>query len=160
METWKEIEDTYYEVSNNGRVKSNSSRPCILKLRNDKYGYKRVTLHRGSVLATVLIHRLVASHHIPNPDGKPCVNHIDGDKANNYVSNLEWCTHSENTIHSIKIGTTPNREGVNNGRATLTADEVKRIRASNRSIKALSLRFKVSYGIIYRIKNNITYKEI
>ena len=49
-------------------------------------------------------HRLVAQLFIPNINGKPCINHIDGNKKNNHVNNLEWCSHKENTRHAITTG--------------------------------------------------------
>ena len=50
------------------------------------------------------IHRVIAETFIPNPNNLPCVNHKDGNKQNNRVDNLEWCTHSENTLHSFRTG--------------------------------------------------------
>ena len=66
----------------------------------EKTGYIQVSF-KGK---TYRSHRLVASTFIENPDGKPFVNHIDGDKENNHVDNLEWVTEKENTEHAIKTG--------------------------------------------------------
>lgn len=67
-------------------------------------GYLRVVLYKNGTAKQFQVHRLVAEHFIPNPLSKPCVNHKDGDKTNNSVKNLEWCTHKENTRHAIKKG--------------------------------------------------------
>ena len=76
-----------------------------LKHKLDRYGYpiiRLTTIDRKAVTRT--IHRLVASTFIPNPNNLPTVNHKDGNKENNNISNLEWCTCKENTIHGWRIG--------------------------------------------------------
>ena len=66
----------------------------------DKCGYHEIMLNGKHYR----VHRLVAEAFIPNPNNLPCVNHIDGNKQNNSIDNLEWCTYSENIIHSFKNG--------------------------------------------------------
>jgi hypothetical protein len=65
--------------------------------------YCIVKLTKNGIQKTFRVHRLVSANFIENPDNKPCVNHIDGIKKNNCYSNLEWCTHSENQIHSRRV---------------------------------------------------------
>ena len=105
QEVWKKIHPfTEYSVSNLGRVR-NDVTGTIRKLqkvgKESKSGnsYLAVVLHNKHLK----IHRLVAEAFIPNPEGKPQVNHIDGNKENNRVDNLEWCTNRENVLHSFKI---------------------------------------------------------
>lgn len=84
-------------------------KPCV-----DKYGYQKIDLHKGiNHIKRYFIHRLVAQTYIPNPENKPQVNHIDGDKQNNHVSNLEWCTASENQKHAVRTGLLIQRKGGN-----------------------------------------------
>lgn len=114
-EIWKPIYGyENYQVSNTGLVKNNSSWKVLNKNTIGKY--HGVTLCKSSQHRKMqLIHRLVAKAFIPNPDNKPQINHIDGNKLNNHVSNLEWCTASENSIHSYKLGlSTPSKNNLGN----------------------------------------------
>jgi hypothetical protein len=107
VELWKPIlingEITQYEVSDHGRVKSYITNKVLCQ-RSNRCGYFYIVICTKQKHYTKTVHRLVAKAFIPNPDNKPCVNHIDGNKQNNHVSNLEWVTAKENIQHSIKIG--------------------------------------------------------
>ena len=107
-EEWKPVKDFegIYEISNLGRLKSFKSdkNGLILKNTNSKGWYFTVVLTKKEKTLSVRIHRLVALHFIKNDCiDKKQVNHIDGNKQNNVVSNLEWVTPRENIIHSMGI---------------------------------------------------------
>ncbi len=72
-----------------------------------KNGYEQLNVSVDGKTKSFLVHRLVAIEFVPNPDGKPQVNHIDGVKLNNDWTNLEWCTPSENIKHGIDLGLIP-----------------------------------------------------
>lgn len=95
-----------YQISNLGNVKSlnynHTGRPKLLSPKNHHTGYKFVMLCKDGRKTNKTVHVLVASAFLPNTAGKPCVNHIDGDKSNNTAGNLEWVTYKENTQHAIK----------------------------------------------------------
>ena len=111
MEIWKDIVgyEGLYQVSNLGNVMSLEKYidnkkgaiqyrpPKVLKQYKNKFGYMRVYLTQNSIKKMYAVHRLVATAFISNPDNKPCVNHIDNNRANNVVDNLEWCTYKENS---------------------------------------------------------------
>ena len=100
-EIWKDVPfDSNYKVSNYGRIFSKRTNK-ILKGELTEKGYIRVALTEHK---RYLVHCIVARTFIPNPENKPQVNHIDGNKQNNYVDNLEWCTQSENMRHALKTG--------------------------------------------------------
>ena len=92
-------------MSNFGRVRTNSQRPGLLTLTKQASGYlyAMVELANGKP-KNCRVNRLVAQHFLPNPDNLPEVNHIDGNKENNHVSNLEWSNRSENMKHAIRTG--------------------------------------------------------
>lgn len=92
-----------YEVSDLGRVKRCGSAKCLKPMPNTK-GYPSVDLKDHGRRKYAVVHRLVAETFIPKPDNKPQVNHKDGDKTNNAVSNLEWCTGLENIRHAVRTG--------------------------------------------------------
>lgn len=86
-----------YAITEDGQVWSYKANK--FKKPQNINGYLSVVLYKDKHLKNYSIHRLVAETFIPNPDGKPEVNHIDEDKTNNCVDNLEWCTKSENCKH-------------------------------------------------------------
>lgn len=92
-----------------------------------KDGYRIICLIKNKKRTFFYVHRLVAETYLPKIEGKDFVNHKDGNKANNDISNLEWVTKSENCKHSFEIGTQSNK-GENHPQAILTEEKVKDIR--------------------------------
>ncbi len=90
--------------------------------------YNRVVLCNGLDKKRYSVHRLIALTFIPNPENKPQVNHIDGNKQNNHVSNLEWCTSQENNIHAYKIGLNKAKKGNDHFLFGKTAKNAKRVK--------------------------------
>lgn len=112
-EVWRDIPEYegLYQVSNYGNVKSLARNNCnvclkdrILKYSKNHQGYKQVALFKKSKQKSFKIHKLVALAFIPNPNNYPCINHIDGNKQNNCVDNLEWCTYSHNNKEAYRLG--------------------------------------------------------
>lgn len=102
-ELWKDIKDYegIYQVSTLGRVKRVKTGRILKPFKHLK-GYLLINLCKNNIAYTKTIHRLVAQTFIPNPENKPQVNHIDEDKTNNMVSNLEWVTAEENINHGTR----------------------------------------------------------
>lgn len=106
MELWKEVEglDGKILVSNQGRVKSLLRNEKLLKTQIDTKGYHRVSVTVNRFRHTLKVHREVAKAFLSNPNNLPQVNHIDGNKDNNSVENLEWVTNRENALHALSNG--------------------------------------------------------
>lgn len=118
---WKAIEgyEGYYEISDSGEVRSldrdvantrgnhvglkRHLRGAPMKL-SISLGYYVVNLRKNRTSHVVPVHILVAKTFIPNPNNMPVINHKDGNKLNNHVSNLEWVTYAENNIHALRMG--------------------------------------------------------
>lgn len=95
----------HYLVSSEGYIISKKRKNAVpLKGRLSANGYLRVYIRVDGKRKDFFIHRLVAEHFLPNPNSFTDVNHIDGDKTNNKVTNLEWCTHSHNVKHAFSKG--------------------------------------------------------
>ena len=135
-EIWKPVigYENYYEVSNFGRVRRIQT-GRILKGSTDYDGYSLVGLYLNQKVRMFRRHRLVAQAFIPNPDNKSEVNHIDGDKLNNFVGNLEWVSCQENIQHAWRTGlrdevgkkiskANKGRHGATVGRIAITNDVV------------------------------------
>ena len=111
-EIWKDIKgyEGLYQVSNLGKVKrlrfinkhTNIEKETIKSQKIRKDGYLEVVLYKDGKGKCIQVHRIVATAFIPNIENKPQVNHIDGNKKNNIVKNLEWVTRSENMRHSAR----------------------------------------------------------
>lgn len=121
FEEYKEIFPSYY-ISNFGNIKHDNN---FLKKCIHSNGYEQVNIRIGNKYVTKLIHRLVAAAFIPNPDNKPCIDHIDGNKRNNYVSNLRWVTPVENANNIItKKRSIENRKSHNEKKIVAISGEI------------------------------------
>ncbi len=165
MEIWKDIKDFegYYQISNLGNVKS-LDREMIVNGGIRKYysksitqsiekdGYLTVTLWKNSKSKSFRVHRLVAEAFIENPNNYEIVNHLDGNKQNNTVGNLEWCTIKENTNHAFRTGL--RKSGEKHRWSKLTEFQVRQIpNLLNQgfSQKYISKLYGVSYSCIKNI---------
>lgn len=175
-EVWKPVKgyEGIYEISNLGKVKSLSrikkcgwkdSKPQItkekiLKQHIDNLGYERVKLLDGSKT----VHKLLAETFLPNPDNYNEINHKDGDKLNNSLDNLQWCTRSENIKHAFEIGLKTPKKGEENNKSKLKENDVREIRklfsTGNYSKSELGRMFGVTASAVYYIIKNKTWKDV
>lgn len=175
MEEWKDIKgyEGKYQVSNLGRVKSlkrlaTNNHWIKEKILNEsgkkktRDGYLMVSL-AGK---TFRVNRLVAETFIPNPLNKLSVNHIDGDKTNNRVDNLEWVTLSENMRHAYKNKLKVSKQGSENPNAKLSKEDVIQIRkeyewqSKEHGTVALAKKYGVTNATIGHIIRRETYKNV
>lgn len=173
MEIWKDliyqgINYGYkYEISTYGNIK-NKFTGYIYSVRKLNTGYYGTTLKISSRCKRVVfrVHRAVAETFIPNPDNKPEVNHIDGNKQNNTIDNLEWVTKSENMQHAVKNNLIDFAKisGENNVNHKLTVNDVLFIRRyytprhNEFGCRALAKKFGVHHKTITQIIKNKTWK--
>lgn len=168
-EIWKDVfgYEGYYQVSNIGNIKGVDR---IIKYKSDgerlykginfkqettKDGYKRVVLMKEGVKQRYMVHRLVAQTFIENPENKPYINHIDGDKGNNVVANLEWCTNSENVLHADSIGLRDmSNHQPSNSKSILCVEKEIEFKSISKALKWLGTTNKSTSTITRAIKNN------
>ena len=159
MEIWKQVkgyEDNYI-CSSKGQVKS-IKRNKVLK-QNKSPMYYSVDLCKNGEIKRHLIHRIIAMSFHENPQNKPQVNHINGNKLDNRSENLEWVTRSENQLHSIRIGLRHTR-GENNSQSKLNSNTVLEIFNSNKTLSELALKYNVSKSTICDIKRGYSWTHI
>lgn len=172
IEVWKAIKkfDELYQVSNLGRVKSidryvKGSRDGVqfkpgveLTQKISNNGYARVHIRCGKINSYPLVHRLVAEAFLENPDNLPQINHRDGNKLNNSVDNLEWCTAQYNVRHGLRNHLIPS--GEDSHRAKLTWEKVCDIKAeyvrgsSEFGLIALAKKYGISKSMVSLIVRN------
>lgn len=166
-EVWKDISgfEGQYQVSNLGRVKSLYSKKNVPTLRklshNITTGYVMVSLmDMKQKMHLKSVHRLVAIAFMPNPMSKTDVNHINGIKTDNRLSNLEWNTRSENMFNGYKIGVIPKQIGEGNPRSKLLEVNILDIRASSLSNVELAKMYSVTSVTIKDVRKGKIWKHL
>lgn len=156
-----------YDVGADGVVYSwKSGKRAILKPRVDIDGYKTVGLYSGGKVKRVKVHRLVAEAFLYKEDGKDCVNHRDGNKWNNSIDNLEWCTRSENSKHACENGLNVYGSKQRDGRAKQRRfsveqiGEIKSLYQSGMSQRNIGKMYGCDHSVISEIVNDKIYKDI
>jgi hypothetical protein len=149
QEVWQPVRgyEGRYEVSDTGQVKGprGPRKPSF-----HSKGYVQVNLHNDGTRKWFYVHRLVATHFIPNPNHCAQVNHKDGNKTNNVVSNLEWCTASENAIHAVRLF---GLHGEKIPNAKLTSTQVRAIRTDARLYREIAADFAIGRRHVGQIKS-------
>lgn len=155
METFKQIQNfPDYQIGEFGTVKSlKNGKERLLSPTLGKEGYLQFGCFSNGVRTMFLLHRLVAIHFIPNPEGKPTVNHKDGNKLNCRKDNLEWSTSSENMQHAYDTGL---KVGTKDKNSKLSVLQVQELRVSKLSRQELAKMFSVSVSQIRRIQLNLS----
>ena len=163
-----------YEVSNLGEVKSlpKISGTCmrqekiLSKNRLSKDGYIRVALAKNGKPHEFKVHKIVAEHFVPNLQNKETVNHIDGNKLNNRIDNLEWADRHEQLIHAYKLELKKPMRGRLSCNAKLSEDDVRYIRkhykrnSTEFGTVALSKKFGVTDRVIGLVVNGKSYRNV
>jgi hypothetical protein len=138
---WKDIPgyEGLYQISRRGQVKSLGRKiidnRCRVTVRKDMikinqvdmFGYYRIQLKKDGISKNFRIHRLIALAFIPNPSNKKCINHIDANKKNNRISNLEWCTNKENIQHAFRKSLVSRARGENCANATISDTQAEQV---------------------------------
>lgn len=160
-EKWVQLPyyDGRYYISNKGRMKSRlrNGKEFILKTHKTNSGYDIVRIYYTSHKSKeIYIHRLVAQAFIPNPDNLREVNHIDGNKLNNCVENLEWCSRSMNEKHAYVNGM---KTQAHRRKPILQFDKFGRFVAEYKNIVECTTKTGINYRNIWCVCNNKQYRH-
>lgn len=163
MEEWRHIKNyDSYKISNKGRIYSLHSNKIISFCLN-KCGYPYVTLWKNNKRKRFNIHSLVARYFLENKQRYNEINHIDGNKLNNDVINLEWCSRGENIQHAYDNGLRKIPKGEINANSKLKEIDVKAIikmLKNNISVSKISEQYNVTWQCINNIKSNKSWKHV
>lgn len=162
---WKPVKgyEGIYEVSSDGQVRRVA---YLLKPSNNFYGYPQLTLTKNGKSNNKPLHRIVAETFHNNPENKLTVNHKDGNKQNSHKDNLEWATHSENSLHAVRTGLRPAnwQDGEKNPKAKLKKYQVLDIREKCETMSVFKVHKEfypnLSYNTIYAIKTKRLWKNL
>jgi hypothetical protein len=123
-------------------------------------GYRKIGLTVNGKTYQYFIHRLLAETFIPNPENKPQVNHLDGDKLNNNLENLEWCTAKENIAHAFSSGLKKGKVGCNSKLSVTEVRDIVKMLDSGCTTKFIADHFRVSKETIRGIKNGFNWSSV
>jgi hypothetical protein len=152
-----------YAATEDGQIWSYFGDGRFLKQHTGHRGYKQVNLRTKGKGGPKLVHRLIGITFIPNPESLPQINHLDGRKDNNSVSNLEWSTNQLNSIHAHRTGLNRPQRGEKRWNARLTTSDVLAIRQARKDLvplKDLSLKYGVTRHTISRVANGVRWKHL
>lgn len=162
MLEFKKIYDGYV-ACNDGTIWSNKSNR-ELKCRDDKNGYYRFNIIFKGNHTTLMMHQVICKAFKENPDNKPQINHVDGNKKNNHIDNLEWCTCKENIRHAYDSGLCDKTKYGNHHLSKLKPEDVlyikRELKSKEKSLAELARMFNVSSHSIYCIKVGKSYRYI
>lgn len=173
-EEWRDIPGLagMYQASTLGRVRSldrlgrnlKALPGAYLKPKISRNGYSTYFISCAAVglRGNKLTHRIVAETFLENPHSKPCVNHIDGDKLNNRVENLEWCTYGENTHHAVSTGLFDHISGEGSHLSKFKIEEIMEIVSllrDGQTPSSIARTSKISRPVISKINRGVCWRR-
>lgn len=160
-------ERSKYFISNYGNVYTTdfygkTGKFVQMKTHIGDVGYPMINLNHNGISHMLSVHRLVAMYFVPNPDKLSVVNHIDGNKANNHHTNLEWVTSKENTHHAVDTGLLPVGEKARLAKITEKVAKAicEELQANNLTFKEIMKKYNTTYNTIYDIYRRKSWKQL